>query len=57
MKVVAEVLGNGGLGSAYKVAMVIWAVCDVRRRDEAVRCREEKLLVSEFIPKGSFYAW
>ncbi|XP_074570426.1 pollen receptor-like kinase 3 [Curcuma longa] len=82
MKAAAEVLGNGGLGSAYKVAMangftvVVKRLCDMNRvgkeafdgemrRLGSLRHpnvltplayhyrKEEKLLVSEYVPTGS----
>ncbi|KAG6482871.1 pollen receptor-like kinase 3 [Zingiber officinale] len=82
MKATAEVLGNGGLGSAYKAAMangltvVVKRLCDMNRigketfdgemrRLGSLRHpnvltplayyyrKEEKLLVSEYVPKGS----
>lgn len=82
MKAAAEVLGNGGLGSAYKAVMANGFAVVVKRLREMNRLgrdgfdaeirklgslrhqniltplayhyrREEKLLVSEYIPKGS----
>lgn len=82
MKAAAEVLGNGGLGSAYKAVMSFGLSVAVKRMREMNRLgrdgfdaemrrfgrlrhrniltplayhyrREEKLLVSEYIPKGS----
>ena len=82
MKAAAEVLGNGGLGSAYKAVMATGMSVVVKRLREMKRLqregfdaemrrfgrlrhrniltplayhfrREEKLLVSEYIPKGS----
>ena len=82
MKAAAEVLGNGGLGSAYKAVMATGLSVVVKRLREMNRLqregfdaemrrfgrlrhrniltplayhfrREEKLLVSEYIPKGS----
>ncbi|KAI3789956.1 hypothetical protein L2E82_02764 [Cichorium intybus] len=82
MKAAAEVLGNGGLGSAYKAVMgngVSVVVKRVREMNEMTRevfdaemkklarlkhknilaplayhfRKEEKLLVSEYVPKGS----
>lgn len=82
MKAAAEVLGNGGLGSAYKAVMANGLSVVVKRLREMNRLqrdgfdaemrrfgrlshqniltplayhfrREEKLLVSEYIPKGS----
>ncbi|XP_062079149.1 pollen receptor-like kinase 3 [Humulus lupulus] len=82
MKAAAEVLGNGGLGSAYKAVMSFGLSVAVKRIREMNRLgreafdvemrrfgglrhrniltplayhyrREEKLLVSEYIPKGS----
>lgn len=82
MKAAAEVLGNGGLGSAYKAVMGNGFAVVVKRLREMNRLgregfdaeirklgslhhqnvltplayhyrREEKLLVSEYIPKGS----
>ncbi|KAI4335185.1 hypothetical protein L6164_013855 [Bauhinia variegata] len=82
MKAAAEVLGNGGIGSAYKAAMTNGLSVVVKRMremnayskdlfDAEIRKfgrirhtniltplayhyrREEKLLVSEYIPKGS----
>uniref|UniRef100_A0A7N0UZR5 Protein kinase domain-containing protein n=1 Tax=Kalanchoe fedtschenkoi TaxID=63787 RepID=A0A7N0UZR5_KALFE len=82
MKAAAEVLGNGGLGSAYKAAMVSGVSVVVKRMREMNRLgkdgfdaemrhlgklrheniltplayhylKEEKLLISEYVPKGS----
>jgi hypothetical protein len=82
MKAAAEVLGNGGLGSAYKATMANGLSVVVKRMREMNKLqkdgfdeqmmwfgrlrhrniltplsyhfrREEKLLVSEYIPKGS----
>lgn len=82
MKAAAEVLGNGGLGSAYKAVMANGLSVVVKRMREMNKLgkdgfdaemrrlgklrhqniltplayhyrREEKLLVSEYIPKGS----
>ncbi|XP_059433253.1 pollen receptor-like kinase 3 [Corylus avellana] len=82
MKAAAEVLGNGGLGSAYRATMANGLSVVVKRMREMNRLqkdgfdeqmmwfgrlrhrniltplayhfrREEKLLVSEYIPKGS----
>ncbi|CAM8887134.1 unnamed protein product [Rhodiola kirilowii] len=82
MKAAAEVLGNGGLGSAYKAAMLNGVSVVVKRMKEMNRLgkdgfdaemrrfgtlrheniltplayhfrKEEKLLVSEYVPKGS----
>lgn len=82
MKAAAEVLGNGGLGSAYKAVMSNGLSVVVKRMREMNKLgkdgfdaemrrlgrlrhqniltplayhyrREEKLLVSEYIPKGS----
>ncbi|KAK9697370.1 hypothetical protein RND81_08G033400 [Saponaria officinalis] len=82
MKAAAEVLGNGGLGSAYKavmsngVSVVVKRIRDMNKLDKeefdvAIRRignlrhkniltplayhyrKEEKLVVSEYIPKGS----
>ncbi|XP_030448342.1 pollen receptor-like kinase 3 [Syzygium oleosum] len=82
MKAAAEVLGNGGLGSAYKAVMSNGLSVVVKRMREMNRLgkegfdaemrrfgrirhkniltplayhyrREEKLLVSEYVPKGS----
>ncbi|OWM74385.1 pollen receptor-like kinase 3 [Punica granatum] len=82
MKAAAEVLGNGGLGSAYKAVMTNGLAVVVKRLREMNRLgregldaemrkfgslrhqniltplayhyrKEEKLLVSEYIPKGS----
>ncbi|KAM4097545.1 hypothetical protein ACJW30_07G008900 [Castanea mollissima] len=82
MRAAAEVLGNGGLGSAYKAVMATGLSVVVKRLREMNRLqkdgfdaemrrfgrlrhrniltplayhfrREEKLLVSEYIPKGS----
>ncbi|XVF88920.1 hypothetical protein PTKIN_Ptkin19aG0089700 [Pterospermum kingtungense] len=82
MKAAAEVLGNGGLGSAYKAVMANGLAVVVKRMKEMNRLgkdafdvemrrfgklkhpniltplayhfrREEKLIVSEYMPKGS----
>lgn len=82
MKAAAEVLGNGGLGSAYKAVMSNGVAMVVKRMREMNRLardgfdgemrrigrlrhrnvltplayhyrKEEKLLVSEYVPKGS----
>ncbi|XVE53954.1 hypothetical protein DITRI_Ditri03aG0043600 [Diplodiscus trichospermus] len=82
MKAAAEVLGNGGLGSAYKAVMANGLAVVVKRMRELNRLgkdgfdvemrrfgklrhpniltplayhfrREEKLIVSEYMPKGS----
>lgn len=82
MKAAAEVLGNGGLGSAYKAVMSNGVAVVVKRMREMNRLatdgfdgemrrigrlrhrnvltplayhyrKEEKLLVSEYVPKGS----
>ncbi|KAF5481670.1 hypothetical protein F2P56_002307 [Juglans regia] len=82
MKAAAEVLGNGGMGSAYKALMANGVSVVVKRMREMNRMqrevfdeemkrfgrlkhkniltplayhfrREEKLLISEYIPKGS----
>uniref|UniRef100_A0A7N0TSI6 Protein kinase domain-containing protein n=1 Tax=Kalanchoe fedtschenkoi TaxID=63787 RepID=A0A7N0TSI6_KALFE len=82
MKAAAEVLGNGGLGSAYKAAMMNGVSVVVKRMREMNRLgkdgfdaemrhfgrlrhqniltplayhyrKEEKLLISEYVPKGS----
>ncbi|KAK4756872.1 hypothetical protein SAY87_006999 [Trapa incisa] len=82
MKAAAEVLGNGGLGSAYKAVMSNGLAVVVKRMKEVNRLgkdgfdaevrklgklrhqnilapiayhyrREEKLVVSEYVPKGS----
>lgn len=82
MKAAAEVLGNGGLGSAYKVVMPTGVALAVKRMREMNRSgkeafdsemrrygafrhknvlpplaylyrREEKLIVSEYVSKGS----
>ncbi|XP_021276602.1 pollen receptor-like kinase 3 [Herrania umbratica] len=82
MKAAAEVLGNGGLGSAYKAVMANGLAVVVKRMREMNRLgkdgfdaemrrfgkirhpniltplayhfrREEKLIVSEYMPKGS----
>ncbi|KAG0482999.1 hypothetical protein HPP92_011083 [Vanilla planifolia] len=82
MKAAAEVMGNGGMGSAYKAVMENGAVVAVKRVREMNRVgketfevemrqlgrlnhpnvlpplayhyrKEEKLLISEYIPKGS----
>ncbi|XP_022730401.1 pollen receptor-like kinase 3 [Durio zibethinus] len=82
MKAAAEVLGNGGLGSAYKAVMANGLAVVVKRTREMSRLgkdafdvemrrfgklkhpniltplayhfrREEKLIVSEYMPKGS----
>ncbi|XP_020099807.1 pollen receptor-like kinase 3 [Ananas comosus] len=82
MKASAEVLGNGGLGSAYKAVMASGLAVAVKRMRDMNRVgkeefdaemhrlgqlrhpniltplayhyrKEEKLIVSEFIPKGS----
>ncbi|KAL3586116.1 hypothetical protein D5086_012983 [Populus alba] len=52
MKAAAEVLGNGGLGSAYKAVMTNGLSVVVKRMREMNK-KEEKLLVSEYVPKGS----
>jgi hypothetical protein len=82
MKAAAEVLGNGGLGSAYKAAMATGLSVVVKRMREMNKIgkdvfdaemrqfgrirhpniltplayhyrREEKLFVTEYMPKGS----
>ncbi|CBI27779.3 unnamed protein product, partial [Vitis vinifera] len=82
MKAAAEVLGNGGLGSAYKAVMANGLAVVVKRMREINRLgrdsfdaqirkigrlrheniltplayhyrKEEKLLISEYVPKGS----
>ncbi|KAG2398676.1 hypothetical protein LR48_Vigan04g015900 [Vigna angularis] len=84
MKAAAEVLGNGGLGSAYKAAMTNGLCVVVKRMREVNKIgkevfdaemrqfgrirhrniitplayhyrREEKLLITEYMPKGSLF--
>ncbi|QCE13588.1 pollen receptor-like kinase 3 [Vigna unguiculata] len=84
MKAAAEVLGNGGLGSAYKAAMASGLCVVVKRMREMNKIgkevfdaemrqfgrirhrniitplayhyrREEKLLITEYMPKGSLF--